>query len=90
MTSTDPPREPTAAETQAFADRFRAAMRERGVELSCPLCGADDWRAFGDVAVNQIEGRNPTTGEIDRIPGSVHALAASCAKCGFLPSSTTT
>jgi hypothetical protein len=69
---------------QALSD-WRGLLRKRGVDSpTCPTCGADAWGGIGDVGILILEGRNPATGEIKRIAGSVHALVAVCGKCGFM------
>jgi hypothetical protein len=82
---TEESRKPTEAETREYAEHLAGVLRdEHGVELKCPLCGANEWRAFGDVGVHVLVGRDPKTGEVEGIGGSVHTIGASCGKCGLL------
>jgi len=68
-----------------YLDKLRAALGERGVKtFTCPICGANAWGGFSDVGVNVLEGRNPATGKVEGVPGSVHGLLASCGNCGFM------
>jgi hypothetical protein len=76
---------PTEAEVEAFAADFRRVLREEhGVELRCPGCGADEWLHFGDVGLSVLQGRDPATGEIEKIAGAVHTLAGTRGKCGLI------
>ena len=51
---------------------------------TCPICHQENWEGYTDVAVPIAAARNSETGEIDGIPGSVHALAVTCLTCGFM------
>ncbi len=65
-------------------------LRKRGIDpLSCSVCGGNDWAGFYDVAIPVIQGQDPESGAIEGIPssgapGSIQAVALSCAKCGHL------
>jgi hypothetical protein len=66
-------------------EEFRSRLKERGVEtLACPACGQDAWGGFANGGINVLTGRNPDTGTVEGIVGSVHALLAVCGKCGFI------
>lgn len=78
------PSEGDAAFNAAF-DRFRELLKARGVEaLACPICGANAWEAVTDVGLVALEGRDPATGSVENVSGSVHALAITCGECGFI------
>jgi hypothetical protein len=67
------------------ADDFRRVLVSRGIErLVCPACANDYWDGHTDVGIHVLAGRNADTGEIGRSPGSIHAIATTCTRCGYI------
>jgi hypothetical protein len=68
------------------AEYARDLLRKRGIEtLSCPACGdADAWTGYFDAGIWILRGRDPSTGEIEGLSGSAHAVGMTCGTCGYM------